>query len=157
MAWILDGLAEELAEDGKFYCLEYLELFMSTFGRQDYPMQPTLAVERALADALTLSAQDEDVSLEELSPLGAPTPNYDLPCPEGWALDLVHDCFAPSSYTGPCVRRKAFHKYNVAEKAEWGACVKVTPALEEHPSIVFVCLQRNFVPLLGLPPLAMDV
>ena len=97
-------------------------MFMDKFGRQDYPMQPTSAVQMALADALALSAHDEEISLEELSPLGAPAPNYDLPCPEGWALDLVHDCFAPSSYTGPCVRRKAFSKYNVVEKAAWGVC-----------------------------------
>merc|ERR1712226_173631 len=89
-------------------------------------MQPMSAVEKALADALISSAQDEGVSMAELSPLGAPTPNYDLPCPEGWALDLVHDRFAPGSYTGPCVRRKAFNKYNVVEKAEWAKICAVT-------------------------------
>ena len=83
-------------------------------------MQPASAVEKALVVALSLSAQNEEISLEELPTIGTLTPNYDSPCPEGWALDLVHDCFAPSSYTGPCVRRKAFNKYNVVEKAEWG-------------------------------------
>jgi len=106
MSLILDGLSEELIKD--------------------YPTQPTAAVNKALADALVLSTQNEDIPSTELSPLGTSTPDYDLPCPEGWTLDLVHDCFAPSSYTGPCVRRKAFNKYNVVEKAEWAKVCAVT-------------------------------
>jgi len=102
----MDGLAEELA--------------------QDYPAQPNSAIEGALADALTLSAQREEISLGDLFLVGSPTPDYELPCPEGWALDLVRDCFAPSSYAGPCVRRKAFNKYNYAEKEEWAKICGVT-------------------------------
>ena len=79
-----------------------------------------MALDKVLKDALAASAESEDLSLDDLMPLGAAVPDYTAQCPEGWTLDLVHDCFAPSSYEGPCVRRKAFNKYNVAEKAEWG-------------------------------------
>ena len=87
---------------------------------QDYPSQPIAAVEAALEDALMVAAQKEGVSMADLISTPATVPNYKAPCPDGWTLDFGRDCFAPSSYTGPCVRRKSFSKYNLAEKAEWG-------------------------------------
>lgn len=170
VAPLLDGLVEELSKE--------------------YSEEPTSAVEQALANALTLSAQNEGLPVSDLSCnrdyslpcpegwtamedgdcsaptgydgmcpskmsfakmtpkekgvqaskcstsfpcVGAYAQDYSQSCPEGWTNDVGSDCFAPTSYTGPCVTRKSFVAYGESDKASWAhTCGVAWPSMKHE-------------------------
>merc|ERR1712039_207308 len=57
--------------------------------------------------------------------IGAHVPDFASACPDGWSENSDHFCISPDTYVGPCVGKKSFARYSLADRAAWGAACGV--------------------------------
>lgn len=73
--------------------------------QETFPGEPTLAIEKAVAEGLSRSLGDEQIDLHEI----ACARDYSKLCPEGWGdAGDGNACVAPQTYQGKCPRKLDF-------------------------------------------------